>query len=214
MKISPIRIPLTALSIALIALTAQIKFNLGPIPYTFQNLGITFASLMLSPLNAFVAVLIYIILIAMGLPLASGGSGGPAVLIGYTSGYIWGFAISAPLMSYLSKLYLKKRGIRLENIGKKDVIFLLIISTISFLPTYFLGYLVFLNYAIPGSKLYEWSSNVLQSIGFFSSSRYLIIFIASVLIFLPQDVFMDQLMAILLARYTEKILRDRGFDLI
>lgn len=139
MKISPLRISLMALSIALIALTAQIKFNVGPIPYTFQNLGVTFASLILPPINAFMTIILYLLLICCGFPLAAGGSGGPAVLFGYTAGYLWGFAISAPLMSFLSKVYLKRKNIRLSDIKGIEIVVLLIISTISFLPTYFFG---------------------------------------------------------------------------
>lgn len=206
------RASILSLSVALIALSAQIKFNLGPVPYTMQNMGITIASLLLPPLDALMSVLIYISLIAIGLPLASGMRGGISVLIGYTSGYIWGFAISAPLMSMLSRAYLKRKKIPLRSIGKREAAALLLISVLSFIPTYLLGYLVFLRYAVPSSSLYLWSSNVASSIGFSSENIYLMIFAASVLIFLPQDVLMDQTIGIALAKEIDRFLHERGIE--
>jgi len=207
------KLPLVAISVVMMGLTAQLKFNVGPVPYTMQNLGVTFASLILSPLYAMLSILIYILLIAAGLPIASGGSGGVGVLLGYTAGYLYGFAISAPLMSFLSRIYLKKRGITLAELRKRDVISLLLISLISFLPTYALGFAVFLKYAIPGSKLYSWSTGVSGILGISPSSRYLAIFAASVLIFIPQDLFMDQLLGILLAKSAYRFFREKGLKI-
>ncbi|NPA97841.1 MAG: biotin transporter BioY, partial [Crenarchaeota archaeon] len=68
----------TAAVCAITSITAQIKFNLGPIPYTMQNVGVILAGLLLSPLYAATSMILYVFLIFIGLPLAAGFTGGPS----------------------------------------------------------------------------------------------------------------------------------------
>jgi len=213
MRTSPGKLAISAFVISVIAISAQIKFNVGPVPYTMQNMGVTLAGLLLPPQYAFLSIFIYLLLIALGLPVASGGGGGVSILAGYTSGYLWGFAISAPLISFLTRIYFRKTGKDLITSSVKDIAVLLTIITLSFLPTYALGFIVFYRYSVPNSSLFSWSNSVAESIGFVNPSRFWTVFIASVLIFLPQDIFMDQLIGILLAKGISSFLQQKGLSI-
>jgi biotin transport system substrate-specific component len=196
----------------IIGVLAQVRFMLGPIPYTMQNLGVVLASLLLSPSMAFFAVALYLLLIGIGFPMASGFMGGPLVLVGYTSGYLWGFLISAPLYSWVSRRYLSSRGKSLSMINSRDIIILLILSAVSFIPVYTLGFIIFSYYALGNVFLLSWpgkASSTLVS----TNSVYLKLFTATVLVFLSQDLLMDHFLGILLSRESYRILSSRGVDL-
>ena len=96
---------LTALFSALVAAGAFIKVPMFPVPMTLQTLFVFLAGLLLSPAMSFSSLLIYIVLGAVGLPIFTSG-GGLAALLGPTGGFIFGFLLSAPVGSLLSK---KKR---------------------------------------------------------------------------------------------------------
>ncbi len=205
-----IKLVLTSSVAALTAVLAQVKFNVGPIPYTMQNTAVVLAGLLLPPKYAAASMVLYLLLIALGLPLASGFTGGLAVLIGFTGGYLAGFTLAAPLMSILSRAYLRRKKINLSEIKGHDVAVLLLFSLISALPIYVLGFLVFSHYAVPNTKLYSWSMSVGECLGINSTSKLLILLTTSVLIFIPQDLLMDHLLAVAVAKGIAKVLKARG----
>lgn len=192
---------------------AQVAFHIGPIPYTMQNLGVILSGLLLQPKYALASQLLYLLLIALGLPLASGLKGGLAVLLGYTGGYIAMFPIASFLMSILTRAYLKTRHKNLVSIDKTDIVILLGFSFISTLPIYLLGFLVFMKYALTNQNLYSWSINVSSFIHLYTSSKISPIFIASVLVFIPQDLLIDNLLAIALSKNIAKLIESRGLKL-
>ncbi len=189
---------------------AQVRFSVGPVPYTMQNMGVILAGLLLPPTYALLSMLLYVLLIAIGVPAAAGFHGGLAVLLGYTGGYILGFVIAAPLMSVLSRAYLSRRRVSLDSIGGRDIAVLLALSLVAALPVYLLGFIVFAHYALPGTGLYSWSSKVCGWLGLPASSRLLVLLVATTLVFLPQDLFVDHLLAVLVARGAARIMRARG----
>lgn len=193
----------------LTGILAQISFYLGPVPYTMQNVGIVFSGLFLPPSYALFSQLLYLILIGLGLPLAAGFKGGIHVLLGYTGGYLVSFPISSLIMSILSRMYLKKKGLRLSEIGLKEYFVLLFLSFIAILPTYVLGYLVFTHYALQNEKLFLWASRTANTVGV-SGDSLLILFIATVVVFIPQDLFMDHVLAIYIATIFTQFLESRG----
>jgi len=204
-------------STVITALCAQIKFNIGPIPYTIQNLGIVLSGLLLPPKHAAFSQILYLIMIALGLPLASGFRGGIHVLIGYTAGYLWMFPIMAFLVSCFRRFYLKKIHKNLITISKKDALVLLILTLIAALPMYTIGFIVFYiytTYSSIGSMLSSWAQNVTKIIGLYYDIPILNVFIASILMFIPQDLFMDHLLAIIVARNTLKYLKARGVEIL
>jgi biotin transport system substrate-specific component len=207
--------PSVMISIAMAVLTgllAQVRVLVGPIPYTLQNVGVVLSGLILKPKYAFISMTLYLILIVLGLPMASGFRGGLGVILGYTGGYILGFIISASLMSMLSRAYLRMVGKELQSIGRLDFIILLTLSLIAILPTYTLGFIVFTYYALGSQAILSWVENITNYLGVHVSSKILHIFIASVLIFIPQDLLMDHVIAITLAKYIHKIMTFKGVE--
>jgi len=121
-----------------------------------------------------------------------------------------GFPITALLMTLLTRIYLKSRNRQLYELSKSDIIGLLLLSVIAALPTYILGFMVFYRYAVPGTNLFQWASSATNSLGLNFDDPSLLLFTASVLIFLPQDVLMDHLLAITLAYNITKLLKAKG----
>lgn len=191
------------LAIAIAVLTgvsAQVMMYIGPVPYTMQNTGVVLAGLLLPPSYALASQLIYLAMIALGLPMAAGLRGGIHVILGYTGGYLIAFPISSMLMSLLSRAYLRRRGVDLSEIGRRDFAILLLLSAIAVLPIYILGFAVFSWYALGNEKLFKWASSVARGVGIHDVDPVLVIFIASVAVFIPQDIFMDHVIAIATAK--------------
>ena len=83
------------------ALLAVCSWIAIPMPwgvaYTLQTLGVFLAVGVLGGKRGTLAVVVYLLLGAMGVPVFSGFRGGPGVLLGTTGGYILGFLVSALL---------------------------------------------------------------------------------------------------------------------
>ena len=82
---------LCALMAALLAVCAWISFPVLEIAYTLQTFGVFFALLVLGGARGTLAILVYILLGAVGLPVFTGFRGGIDALLGVTGGYILGF---------------------------------------------------------------------------------------------------------------------------
>lgn len=65
------------------------------VPFTLQTFGVFCAVSILGGRNGFFAILVYILLGAVGLPVFAGFSGGLSSLVSPASGYIWGFLVMA-----------------------------------------------------------------------------------------------------------------------
>ncbi|MDE8702332.1 biotin transporter BioY [Adlercreutzia equolifaciens] len=87
------------LTIALIASSAIIAVPIGPVPITLQMFAITFAIVVLPPKAATAAIVGYLVLGAVGVPVFSGMRGGIGVLAGPTGGFLWGYLLGVPLAS-------------------------------------------------------------------------------------------------------------------
>ncbi len=200
------KLSLSASMAVIVSVSAQINFKIGPIPYTMQNFGVMLSGFLLGPFYGFISLIIYLALIAIGLPFAAGG-GGIGVLIGPTAGYLLAFPISSAIAGFFRRIIWKN--------GKLRELLLLWLSTlIAVIPIYALGFIVFYNFAINDSKLVNWAENALKELNLFSlhffSSLPMLIFTSTVLIFIPQDFFVDHLLAVLVYRYVYKMLKERG----
>jgi len=92
---------LTALFTAIMVVCAQIAIPLpGGVPFTLQTWAIALAGVILGPKHGTIATLFYIALGAVGAPVFAGWSGGLAVIVGRTGGFIMSF----PLISLLAGL--------------------------------------------------------------------------------------------------------------
>lgn len=105
---SPTR--LTSTDLALIASFAGLIAVLGivppivvglPVPITLQTMGIMLAGLILGPRRGALAVLVFLALVAVGLPLLSGGRGGLGVFAGPSAGYLAGFVLGAYVTGWI-----------------------------------------------------------------------------------------------------------------
>ena len=85
---------LTGLFAALIAVCAWIQLPLT-VPVTLQTFAVLTAAGLLGMKRGTAAVLVYMLLGAVGLPVFSGFKGGGGVLLGATGGYIFGFVLTA-----------------------------------------------------------------------------------------------------------------------
>lgn len=109
---------MTVKDIVLIALFAAVIAALGSIPplvlpfiavpITAQSLGVMLAGALLGAKRGFCAVLVIWILVAVGLPVLSGGRGGIGVFAGPTAGYFIGWAFGAALIGYLYQTFRQK----------------------------------------------------------------------------------------------------------
>lgn len=67
----------------------------GAVPITAQSLGIMLAGAVLGGRRGALAVLVFLALVALGLPLLAGGRGGLGVFAGPSIGYLVGYPIAA-----------------------------------------------------------------------------------------------------------------------
>lgn len=86
-----------ALMAAVIAICAWITLPIGPVPFTMQTFGVFAAVGLLGGRRGTLAVVIYLLLGAVGLPVFAGFNSGPGVLMGPTGGYLIGYLVGALL---------------------------------------------------------------------------------------------------------------------
>lgn len=83
------------------------------VPFTLGTFGVYLVSLLLGGKRGTIAVLIYILLGAIGIPVFSGFRGGVTVLLGTTGGYIIGYILIALVMWGTEKWAGKNKWIRM-----------------------------------------------------------------------------------------------------
>lgn len=88
----------------LIAICSWISIPMT-VPFTLQTMGVFLTVGILGGRRGTLAVLVYILLGAIGVPVFAGFTGGIGVLISNTGGYIMGFLLSALLMWGMEKLF-------------------------------------------------------------------------------------------------------------
>ena len=102
-------------NIALIGIMAAVccvlgpwKIPIGPVPITLQVMAVCLSAYVLGAKRGALAVLVYVLLGLIGLPVFAGGSGGVADLFGPTGGYIIGFIF----MAFISGLFIERFGVK------------------------------------------------------------------------------------------------------
>ncbi|MBG9802933.1 biotin transporter BioY [Brevibacillus laterosporus] len=90
-----------AIFTAISAVFAQITIPLPIVPITGQTLAVGLVATVLGSRYGTISMILYAVLGAIGVPVFSGFSGGPQVLIGPTGGFIFGFIATAFIMGYL-----------------------------------------------------------------------------------------------------------------
>jgi biotin transport system substrate-specific component len=92
----------TAIIVAL-GLLPPIPLSFIPVPITAQGLGVMMAGVVLGAKRGALAILILFVLVAVGLPVLSGGRGGLSAFAAPTTGYLIGFLFAAFITGYLSE---------------------------------------------------------------------------------------------------------------
>ncbi len=93
-------ISLFAALTAALGLIPQIMLPIG-VPITAQSMGVMLAGAVLGAKRGSLAIVLFLGLVAAGLPLLSGGRGGAAVFFGASGGFLIGFPIGAFVIGFL-----------------------------------------------------------------------------------------------------------------
>jgi biotin transport system substrate-specific component len=104
---TPTRIRHVALIVAgalVVALTARIVIPTTPVPFTGQTFGVLLVGGALGFRRGAAALLLYLAIGAIGVPIYSENRAGFAVIQGVTGGYLIGFVVAAAIVGRLAEL--------------------------------------------------------------------------------------------------------------
>lgn len=118
-------IALFAAVIAVFGLIPRIELPFG-VPVTLQSLGIMLVGCLLGPKRAFYTVGLFLIAVALGLPLLSGGRGGLGAFVAPSAGFLISWLLSAPACSLCLRLCLH----RLPNADDKALLAAVFLSSL------------------------------------------------------------------------------------
>ncbi len=94
----------TAAFTALIIVGSYVSIPLiGGVPITLADFFVVVSAIFLGMKHGLIAVSIYVLLGAIGLPVYSGGASGLAILFGPTGGYIFGYIVAAFAIGLISE---------------------------------------------------------------------------------------------------------------
>ncbi len=95
-------IALFAAIIAALGLIPKIDMGIG-VPITAQSLGVMLAGSILGAYRGFLALTLFLALVAAGLPLLAGGRGGLGVFFGPSAGFLLAYPFAAALIGLLTQ---------------------------------------------------------------------------------------------------------------
>ncbi len=98
----------TAMFAAIIAVCSILSIPIGEVPVTLQTFAICLTAAMLGRKRGTLAVFVYILLGAVGVPVFAGMSGGVGILAGPTGGYIIGFLPAALIIGTAAEKWERK----------------------------------------------------------------------------------------------------------
>ena len=87
----------------LLAISAQFKIPLYPVPITGQTLVVLLIGMTFGARLGGITMAAYLFEGVLGLPVFAGGASGIATLIGPTGGYLFGFLLASVAMGYLAE---------------------------------------------------------------------------------------------------------------
>lgn len=143
---------------AVLGLMPAIPVPAVPVPITAQTLGVMLAGAVLGARRGFMAMLLFLVLVAIGLPVLAGGRGGLSVFAGPSAGFLLAWPPGAFVTGLLTEAFWRRYNLAwalvATLIGGIAVIYAIGIPVISVvtdtsLATAFTGSLVF----VPGDVL-------------------------------------------------------------
>lgn len=96
-------IALFAAITAVLGLVPAIPVPAVPVPITAQTLGVMLAGAVLGARRGFLAILLFLVIVAVGLPVLAGGRGGLAVFAGPSAGFLYGWPLGALVTGLLTE---------------------------------------------------------------------------------------------------------------
>jgi biotin transport system substrate-specific component len=117
-----VRIALFAAVIGALGVLPKFDIPLaGGVPITAQTLGVMLAGIMLGARNGALAVVLFLFIVALGVPLLAGGRGGLGVFFGPSAGFILGFVpgafVTGLVMSRLTDLPVPIAALAAASLG-------------------------------------------------------------------------------------------------
>jgi biotin transport system substrate-specific component len=97
-------IVLVAAGALFVALCAQVYIPTLPVPFTGQTFGVLLVGGALGFRRGLLALLLYVLIGSIGLPVFAQGKAGLAIVQGVTGGYLIGFVVAAALVGRLAEL--------------------------------------------------------------------------------------------------------------
>ena len=96
---------LIAMFAALVSVMGYVSIPIpfSPVPFTGQTLAVMLAGYILTPGQAGLSMLVFILMGAIGIPVFSGGAAGVAEMVGKRGGYLLGFVLGAMAISFMRK---------------------------------------------------------------------------------------------------------------
>ncbi len=93
----------TALAVAILSVSAMITLPFFAVPFTLQSFAVLTVLGLLGAKKGGTALLLYLALGALGLPVFSGFTGGFGILFGPTGGFLFGFLFAVPVFALLPR---------------------------------------------------------------------------------------------------------------
>lgn len=88
-----------------------------PVPITAQSMGVMLAGCIIGAKRGALAYALLVILVAIGLPVLSGGRGGLGVLMGPTAGYIFGWVVGSFVTGLVAEQFVREGQSAARQIG-------------------------------------------------------------------------------------------------
>ncbi len=99
------KVVMTGVCAALLAVLSQISIPLPTgVPVTLQTFAVALCGYILGPALGSLAVLVYLVIGAVGLPVFAGFSGGVGAFLGMSGGFMWGFFAISLLCGWGARL--------------------------------------------------------------------------------------------------------------
>lgn len=102
MRLSTRRVAQLAVMVALLVIGAYISIPFRPVPITFQSAFVVLTPLLFGS-TAYVAVVAYLLLGLVGLPVFAGGTSGMVALSGPTGGFLGGFLLASIVVGIIAE---------------------------------------------------------------------------------------------------------------
>ncbi|MBA8928519.1 biotin transport system substrate-specific component [Kutzneria viridogrisea] len=96
-------VALFAAIMVVLGLFPLIELPLVPAPVTAQTLGVMLAGSIVGARRGSLAILVFVVMVAVGLPVLPGGRGGLGVILGPTGGFILAYPVGALVVGLLTE---------------------------------------------------------------------------------------------------------------